>query len=309
MQPPTLPIRFQLPLISGASFSACSFALYPLTQAIRPTQTAALVVYSCIGAIGAAAALLAIWAVLGSRPNYWFRVLISYGAGLALMGCWLIGFAVSAPHSVRARELRDCTLTILCLPLVFLAIQSPLWFARLAFRWEMVSPSQGLQNFRPLTIRNMLIAMAFVGCGLAAARFASTLGQISGPRSNRDFWIPFGIVLASCFVISLATTLPMVVATLRARHAGLAMVGFSIYAAIAIVITLTVIGLFARRPLRPWDVVILLTVIASFTLAMTMPLLTARRRGYRLRWGREVLEMRIQGSCKQAHSALRFYEE
>ena len=174
MQIPRLLAVYGTPLLVGAVFAACSIGVYPLMHAFSPSETGAIFVYSCFGVIGAAAGLLAICAVLGPGP-FWLRMLMSFSVGLLLFCFWVIGFAVSLESSRRSYvddEWRNYAIVLLCLPLVFLSIQSPLWLVRLLFRWDMalLSPSIDPPNLRPLTIRDMLTAMGLIGLGLAGAR-------------------------------------------------------------------------------------------------------------------------------------------
>ena len=311
MRTPRLLAEHGPSLFVGAVFATCSLVICPLMDAFQPNQTGAILVYSCFGVIGAAAALVAICAVLWPVA-FWLRALMSFALGLLLFGFWLIGFAISSAGRGGSHvqdEWRTCTIVLLCLPLAFLAIQSPLWLTRLAFRWDVALVSHKIESpaMGPLTIRDMLAAMGLIGIGLAGARFAKPLAEQNGSSSEDEFWIWTAAALACCIGISLASTLPVVVATLRARKPALAMLGISIYAMIILAVTFTVLGIIERRTLRPWHMIGMSTTAATFTGAMAVPLMMVRLRGFRLRWGGESVG-RLQAASRESHQTTVFSE-
>ena len=274
--------------VVGAIFTACSFAIAPLEKFVRPGDGEAVLLFACLGSVGAAAALLAIIAVLGPGP-YWLRIPLSFGAGLLLVGWGLFGEVVASfgeVYSLDASDGGQLASLLLCLPLFFLVIQSPLWLARLLLRWELSVPDPAGVLAPPprSTIRGMLIAMAVVGLSLAGARLG---GQLNIPvgRAEEDFWIQMMIVLAVCSGASLFSTLPILTATLRTRSVFLAVTIVAIYAAAWLVAILVVMN--SIDSVDETEIAYMTALMLSFAAALTVPLLMVRRLGFRLRWGRE----------------------
>jgi hypothetical protein len=144
----------------------------------------------------------------------------------------------------------------------------------------------------------MLVTTAVIGFALAGARLAISFGGQDVARSEMDFWLGIGAALAACLGLSLVSTLPMVVATLRARRLALAMLVLGAYSLFALVITFTVIGFVDRSGLQLWPMIGTCITVFSFVALTTMPLLVWRRIGFRLRWGRE-----SASNSEQAESA------
>jgi hypothetical protein len=262
-----------------------------------PDQTGAVLVYFCFGAISAAIALLATWGVLWSGP-FWIRMLTNSGVVL-LFSLWFLGFSLSLGRS----EWDGGVVVLLCLPLVLLAIQSPLWLARLVFRWDIVliRPHTDPRNLRPLTILDMLVGTGLIGIALAGARLAKL--TVPGGPSDVEFWIGVCVVVASCIGISLASTLPIVVATLRSRSPVLAMLGIGGYAAFALAVTFVIIGLRAGRTPKLWTMFGISLTAVTFVLCAATPLLVGRCLGLRLRWGRESVGHLDPGELLGNHDA------
>ena len=155
-------------------FALCTFSLTPLMEKVRPGGTlSALPLFACFGVIGAEAILLAIWGALGPGPP-WLRMLRSFGAGVVLYGIGSVGLVVSLNTEdlfFTGDILKGIVFALLLLPLIFLAIQTPLWIVRLVFRWDIaqIRPPAEMSPVRPWAIRDMLLATGVVGIALASA--------------------------------------------------------------------------------------------------------------------------------------------
>lgn len=285
----TLLKRYGPELVGAACFACCTFSVSSLMKAFSPRDNGAMLVFSCFGVMAAAAALLAIWAVLGTR-NFWLRLLLSSSTGLLLFALWFTGSVLtwSANRKYLSDEWAICAVALLCLPLVFLVIQLPLWLVRLVFRWEVAlsSPLGERPNLGPLTLRDIFGAMGLIGLTLGLARYAQPLAEKYGSMSPERFWMGLGIMLATILGGSLVSTLPMLVATLATRKPLYGLLGISIYATAIPLIPLTVVNLLTERTPRTAELFYIYTIVGAFVAATTTTLLIARWRGFRLTWGR-----------------------
>jgi len=125
----------------------------------------------------------------------------------------------------------------------------------------------------------LLLAMAAAASALAAARMSTAW---RGDDSIAGLVIGALVIVA----VSAATVLPAVLAGLRARRLllALALAFAADVGVVAVYLALRVI-LGGRR--LEWEVFVVVPVlVAGFFVALTAPLLIARRIGYRLLWGR-----------------------
>ena len=100
-----------------------------------------------------------------------------------------------------------------------------------------------------------------------------------------------GVILAACAGLSALSTLPLTIATLRARRPALALAvvaGFAVLASGSAFVVMRILstGGISTPDLRPWQIVGIATIALAFLVSSAIPLLLARRRGWRLRWGR-----------------------
>lgn len=273
-------------------FAACSGGLFPLGHAHGPTDSGAVLVVICFGAVLAAPELLAMAAVLGPQPH-WLRIPLTLAVGILLLGCWLAGGCASSRAGVdvlSVSEWRLFGIGLLCLPSVFLAFQVPLWLVSLMFRWEFAAadPSARPASSSTTTIRGMLIAMVYIGVVLAAARFAARLPVRYESLDQATFWGTLAMVWAACSGLTLVTSLPMLVVVLRATSLLRAVRGIFLYIAFWIVTILALAKYLGWNVFGRQDVTFACTVVVAFAVALAVPLLVARRFGCHLRWGREV---------------------
>jgi len=155
------------------AFFAVTNLLQNLAMGFRPGFDLAAIVFvtACIRAIGAQAGLLAIWSVLAPAP--WSRrLLVGVSSTLVVYGAWVIGYSLHASSaSQRAyfadRLWIDVVATFLCLPLLLIAVQIPLWAMRLWCRWRIMHQADCEQAaFIPTRIRDLMIATGVVAAAL-----------------------------------------------------------------------------------------------------------------------------------------------
>jgi hypothetical protein len=167
----------------------------------------------------------------------------------------------------------------LCLPLLALAVQLPLWIVRIWDGWTIVLAEASYPDSRkqPLQIRHILIATGVVAVALATPRAFDT-----GDAAPIGF-LPMLVLQALVYsVLSLLTTLPITVATLRAQRWPRA---FALAALPGILIgggMLATIA-FSAPPRIMWEAYAMITcVLASFYATTGGVLLIVRRAGFRL---------------------------
>ncbi len=271
----------------AAGFAISSLFVAPLMDNFGPRDPGSVLVYLCFGAIGAAASTIAIVGVLPAWP-FWFRVPLSFGLGTLLFGIWTVGFSTSMVIQGRgdfAEVARQWAVAVCCYPLVFLAVQSPLWLARTVGNWT-ISDTRESSDRRPLSIRDMLTGIALVGFAMAGAQFGRQI-DASAFSSPSDFWIAIGSVALTCMAVSLLTIPPVTVAILRSTNILVGMTSFVVYAFACLTITLVVGSIVEGSIPQGWDLIAAAIVVSSFTAGATTPLLIARQLGYRLQWGRD----------------------
>ncbi len=263
-----------------------NFSIAPLMGEFGPRDWMAILVYISFGLIAAEGGLIAICGVLGTGHPL-VRLPTSAAIGFWLYSYWAAGYAMSFVWSQSYygvdRCLKQISVGLLCLPAGYLAVQLPLWIVRLGFAWriERIDPAH-VAVHRPLSIRDMMVATGLVGIALAGARAASGIAD----EQESVFWAGFGIISASLAGISLISTLPAVVATLRVRKPAIGTAVIFVYAITAVVITIVIISWFTAQRVRSWETVGFILVATSLAAGLTTPLLIARRLGYRLSWGR-----------------------
>lgn len=236
-------------------------------------------------AIGAQLALHGIWCVLA--PLSWAnRLLVGAMSGLVLYGSvvavWIV-VPILRSDLYDGGSLTAALTGLLCLPLLAIGAQTPLWIMRTWLRWRIVHRDNGDPNqFEPLRIAHLLLAMAVVSGALAAADASQSRGPSRGDESTVELAIAALIITA----ISAATVLPAVLACLRARRLPLAL-GLAFALDAALVAGYVALGVFLGHGQFDRELLTVFSVlVGSYFVTLTAPLLIARRLGYRLLWGR-----------------------
>ena len=263
-------------------FAVVNVMIGPLMELIGPNDPLAPLVYTCFGALGAQGALHAVWCVL-APVGFVKRLAVGVVTGLVLFGAWAVGLAVSGQFPTHSRW-EFVRAGLLCLPLIAIAIQSPLWLARACFGWRLARGEDPIRQSGTGTfgIRDILIATAVLALALSAARLAVP-DEVS---SDDEFLLPLAIAALVVAGVSLLTTPPVVVATLRARRTWLALPVALLSEFIMVLgfgLVLRVIG--GYLPPRQEYLGVAFTV-GGFFACLAGALLVVRRFDYRLFWGR-----------------------
>ena len=283
LPPETLAERLVSPrvvplLMATGCIVVCYFSFVPLIGDVRPGDAGIFLLHVCSGVICAGAGLVAIGGAIGPGP-FLQRIAVSFGLAVLLFAVWSFGWAVSNDH-ISDNEKRGLLVALLCLPIVYVSIQIPLWIVRFAFSWrcEFVGDAAAESELPPLTIRKLMIGTALVALVLAGARAAVSVA----PEPASEFWLVLAVTCASTAGVSLISTLPIVWSTLRPLRLVWWISGLAVYVAIAVCVTLVVISILEGGRLSFWEVFGFATTILSFAGMMAATLLSVRLLGFRL---------------------------
>ncbi len=238
--------------------------------------------FACSGLVGAQVALLAIWCVLAPiSPSK--RLVAAVTTGTLLLGAFGVGFLVRVDpgrFDITA-WFTEMLLALLCLPLVLIAMQMPLWAARYWLHWRVAPfgddcPKPGGHHFR---VRDLLIATGVVAVAFSAVQLAAPLSMKSA-----TFLVSTVVIALVCAGISLISTVPIVLVALGARRFAwviplLLLWGTAaIYGTIRAFVTFAAVGPFMRgRDLA--------AMASAYFVCLAACMLLARWLGWRLRWG------------------------
>ena len=243
-------------------------------------QLGLLAIWAVLGGMVAAQfGLLAIWAVLG--PQRWILrlpVTLTYVAFFYTM--LTLGMTSAAPSGF---EWYDVFLSYFLLPLVFFAVQLPLWILRMATGWRIVRtdpenelPPTGSRQFRlhDLFVATTLIAVTF---GLAS------LGMAADELAFSTTWGPALGACLVCAAWSAFSTLPCLWAGLVAKKWRTRIVVMSVYILVMTAILLAIGRAIAGTGPPKEAFVILLSLFGTLAGVMLAVLDVVRRWGYVLR--------------------------
>ncbi|NQT16124.1 MAG: hypothetical protein HQ582_25430 [Planctomycetes bacterium] len=171
-------------------------------------------------------------------------------------------------------------MTLLCLPLLAIAIQSPLWLARILLRWrvEHIAGSSQESDDEALRIRHLLGATAAVALAFSAAQM--------GVPADGESLVGLAIAALVAAGVSLFTTLPAVAATLCAHRLWLTLSAILLLDVAVFAIFLVITSVVAKEWPRAEEYVGFASMAVGFFVGLTGVMLVARRLGYRLVWGR-----------------------
>jgi hypothetical protein len=179
------------------------------------TDVAAVAVFLAFawcGVIAAQGAVHAIWCVLAPVAGR-IRLVVAVAVALFWYGALFLGIALVA--GVEDEFWDVALIGVLCLPLISLGIQAPLWLMRFWLRWRIVRGDGDVAGARMTTlrIRHIMLGTAWIALALGATRLAKPENVDAEPAFLLAMLIPALVLM----LISGGTTLPLLLATLRAR--------------------------------------------------------------------------------------------
>jgi len=283
--PPPLP---WLPLFGALAFmglfALSNASILKLMDVFQPEDWGAFWVYLTAGGMCAQLGLLTIWGAVGVGKS-WHRQLSVLAVGSIWLASWFSGPSLFETQ-FRIDSWREAA-PALCLPLLLLATQLPLWIFRVLARWRLAYDDPTIPSRPPqMSIAGILGAMTLVGISLALVRLGLRIGEIF---DDSEWWIAVSITGASCSLASLIVLVPVCILLLRMRSwlAGflLSLLYLSGAAVLAWMTAFAIMGDFGGGPFRTY--MALPTTFCGFAFGLLLPLLLLRLANYRLRWGRE----------------------
>jgi hypothetical protein len=237
------------------------------------------------GVIGAQGALHAIWCVLAPVAG---RIRLVVGVAVAVFWYGALFFGIALAAGIEDDFWDVALIGLLCLPLITLGIQAPLWLVRFLFRWRIVRADDDSVGSRMTTlrIRHIMLGTAGIALALGAARLAKP----EDVDTEAVFLLAMFIPVLVLMLVSAGTTLPLLLATLRARRLRFSLsIVFSVFLAIEVMCFLS-IALFLPVPQSLVAGLAMAGVVGAliggYLVGLIGVLLIARSFGYRLQWGR-----------------------
>lgn len=264
-------------------FAVGNLLFVPVWDKFEPYYLEAVTIYLWLGFIAAQVGLHTVWCVLAPVAIY-TRFAVATVAGFVWFVAWAIGFGATMPGDRFLNdEFQIITLgVLLCLPLVIVALQAPLWLARFWLRWRICHTSEGpaetvTASFR---IRHIMFFTAAAALALAMVRLATS---VAGEPE-----LLFNMMVGAVWAMTngLLILLPMLIATLKSGRLWLSLplavlLGCGAYAAFAVAGILISGSPPDQETL--WGIA---GTLGSLYFCLTSALLVFRWLGYRLVWGR-----------------------
>ena len=230
------------------------------------------------GILAAELALHSIWTVFGRWQIVW-RGLASVTVAMLLVMCFFGPLVFGMSDIGREFFWREIVKTILCLPILLLCIQTPMWILHSGWGWQIrhvtSEPTSGESS--QLSIGGLLLATAVIAAAIACVRLAAPQS-----RTIPAALIPLAFAGGCAVVLSLTTVVPALFATLKTRRFGMAMCIQLISSGTVLLILVTTLSLLGQAWPDPEDWCDLVAGFAGNQTTLLAPLLVLRSQGYRL---------------------------
>jgi hypothetical protein len=261
----------------------CAAGNFWCAQAVYQGHPPEPMISSWIGFIAAQIAWVTIWSVFGPWS------LLQRGAYCAGVVLLLVCSAVlpewleTRSYSGWMAHVRD----LLPLPLLTLAVQSPLWIARTWFGWRLFLPTSAYSavHSQPLGRLDLLLCLGTIACAVAAAGLSLPQPTRADPyQAITDMALVWSVLALAGLLIAL----PIAAAIFRTQDTG--------YAVILVILTQVLplgllIGGCILYAFLSWGAPtafdalgVSTTVLVAFCVSLDLPLFIARGVGYRLHW-------------------------
>jgi hypothetical protein len=230
---------------------------------------------ACAGCVMAQGCLLAAWLAWSDQPLCQ-RLLRHWTVAAFLYLVWLAGLAWGFPDRLAMVG----KMVGLSVPLISIAAQLPLWFARQVFGWRLIrgDTNKDIRGI-PISIRDLMLATVIVALALAPAQWVRS-------PDGKEMETPWLVMLLAATAISAIAMLPTSPLLLRTRHFERGALLACLYAAFWMALPWVVVliarnrGLFASPP---WPVLLGLScLVLSFATTAILAAAAARAHGYRL---------------------------
>jgi len=193
-----------------------------------------------LGAVAGQAGLLAIYAVLGPQ-----RLLVRWPASLLgtglLWGVFLLGMAI-----VHIDGLAKAARGTLMVPLLLLALQSPLWILKMRTGWRIVlAGRQGPASpaeWRQFRLQHMLGATTVVAAAFGLASLGLPRADQANTSADTSLWLGLMLACLVLYVLSGLSILPCLWAAFVPRKKATAAAAIAIYAVLMSVFAVVVIS-------------------------------------------------------------------
>jgi len=240
------------------------------------------------GASCAQLALLSLWWIFAPLPR-----LRRIGLGVAMAAIWLASqFAGLCMTTTFRRpfsytELSEAIGTALAsLILALVAIQLPLWFAKIWFGWRVecrVDQQVPSTPREPLRIADVLIVTALIAGALALARASTTDSSSPGV-----VFLYLSIYVVVAVPLSAILLLPSLWAVLRPVRPPIGMLVVStLHAGVVLIPLMIALASEGGSNIPLSSLLILCLTMGSYFAPVMIVLFTCRRHGYRLYWKNE----------------------
>jgi hypothetical protein len=264
-------------------FAISDAAVLKLMDVFSPRDWGAFWVYLTAGGMCAQLGLLTIWGAIGVGRT-WERQLCTMILGSIWLASWFCGSFLFGSRQFVMNSWRDAA-PALCLPLLLLTTQVPLWIFRVLARWRLAYDGPAVPGRPPqMSIAGLLGATTLVGVSLGLTKLGLGLSR----EDQAAWWIGLSIACGSCFAAGLVILVPVSALVLRLRIWPLGSLLALLYLlGLTILVGLTTLAIMGRRG-GPFDTYLALpTMFCGFAFGLLLPLVLLRLANYRLRWGRE----------------------
>jgi hypothetical protein len=206
---------YQLGLAIVVLFAMANFMFGPMTSVANPGDWEIFVLFAMFGLIIVQFPLHAVWLVL-SPVDIQIRLLGAFVAAGVWFTAWTCGMiALALLENFYGDMLTEIIRPVFfSLPLIVLAVQTPLWLVRFLLNWRLVNwnrPSHASSQDR-FHLRHIFVATAVSGLVIALARLGDTRGD------DEQYMLAVLTIAVICGGVSTCTLLPLLVATLRSRR-------------------------------------------------------------------------------------------
>lgn len=270
----------------GLAFGIGNFATFPLCWLVTPQQPGFPLVFILFGAICAQGGLISASLVFGPG-RFWIRTVCSWGASAFLWACWATGL-LAFVYFHRRRSPGDWRDMLqfggLSLPLIALAIQSPLWFARGYLGWRLTRSDGSETAARPLSIGDYFV-------GTAVTAVSVTCAQLGRPSQwvVPAYWPVWAIVFACVAAASVLGVIPAMLLIFRWRDWRIGFCLLVLYGTGVGVMTVSILCAVFGPPgstTPMWELVGMVIIFSSLAVFLGTGMIVARVCGYSLVIGR-----------------------